>query len=134
MTPETWINGYCPMCGKQHLYLQPGGLIVCKSMGEPECPNRVAVTALLSNGETEHIVDLTESGWTIKHPLRERIADDLFSCAFHQRLTNTPGLSLYVRGQYRVSVVHSERGDGGLFWDPLDHVNIIEIQGEDGST
>lgn len=72
------VRGFCPMgCGPT-LHLMPTGFIQCLA---PECPDRGAVSTLLADAETEHIVDLKADGtMTLQHPLRERIQGSLFDC------------------------------------------------------
>jgi hypothetical protein len=131
------LVGHCPICGESTLYAKPGGLIHCANA---ECANRVAVTAILGEHETEHIVTLNddamtwvfnkETGYdeqvspgvfygsfTIRHPLRERVElADLADCTLHPRLSrNHPGEA----GTYRVtptSRVHNADPDPD---DPL---------------
>jgi hypothetical protein len=77
MPPIRDVVGYCPMGCGQHLHLMPGGMVKCLA---PECPDPGSVTKLLSDPETEHVADFTDDGWTLKHPLHERLDDGLFAC------------------------------------------------------
>lgn len=71
------VDGYCPMgCGST-LYLAEGGFVTC---WVPGCPDRAAVGEILSDPESEHLVTFTSSGFTVRHPLRERIDDALQTC------------------------------------------------------
>lgn len=77
MPPIRDVVGYCPMgCGPR-LHVMSGGMIMCLA---PECPDPGAVTGIISDPETEHVADITSDGWTLKHPLRERVGDGLFAC------------------------------------------------------
>lgn len=78
----TIVRGYCPMGCGESLVLE-AARIRCDDFA---CRNRDAVHEILSNSETEHIVVLAEDDFTIKHPLRERIEDELFECPVHQAL------------------------------------------------
>lgn len=134
-------GAYCPMGCGQTLHLSPGGMIVCLT---PTCPDQMAVSKLLGESETDHIVTLNddartwvfnkETGYdeqvspgvwygsfTIRHPLRERIElDDLADCPLHPHLSrNHPGEA----GTYRVtptSWVHD--GDP----DPQDPLSVLD--------
>lgn len=77
------VQGYCPMgCGKT-LFLGDGGYVTCSLLG---CPNPSAVSDLLETRETEHVVRLWADDFTIQHPLRERVAGELFDCDVHRRI------------------------------------------------
>jgi len=71
------VQGYCPMgCGKT-LYLASQGVVECV---KPDCLDPVAVTGLLWDSETEHLVHFEDDGWQAKHPMRERLGDKLLRC------------------------------------------------------
>jgi hypothetical protein len=55
-----------------------GGAILCHHYG---CPEPTAAHDILGDHETEHVVEFTTEGWTLRHPLIERIDDRLMSCA-----------------------------------------------------
>jgi hypothetical protein len=95
------ILGYCPMgCGRS-LTLGEAGAVVCAG---PGCPRPDAVTEILRDSETEHVAVITDEGFTLRHPLRERLGDALMSCSLHEYLQD-PALPV-APGRYRVS------GDG----------------------
>lgn len=71
------VAGHCPMGCGPHLHVMSGGMVKCLAEG---CPDPGAVTKILADRETGHVADVTEDGWTLKHPLRERIGDGLFTC------------------------------------------------------
>lgn len=58
-----------------------------------------AFTALLELGPSEHVVKFTKDGWTMQHPLSERLDGSLFDCPWNDRLIalNGPpeGLGMY---------------------------------------
>lgn len=92
------VAGYCPMgCGTT-LFLAEGGHVTC-SYGM--CPNPSAVDELLAERETEHIVRLGEYGYDVKHPLRERIGDQLLSCGVGEWIGEQGPADLPVPGRYR---------------------------------
>ncbi|MEU6674808.1 DUF6085 family protein [Streptomyces sp. NPDC046925] len=73
----TDVQGHCPACGRASLFLGEGGYVTCSIR---ECPQPDAVSELLADRETEHIVQLAEEGWTVRHPLIERLDDALMGC------------------------------------------------------
>ena len=85
-------------CG-QTLFVAEGGWITCSMQG---CPNPTAVASVLEETETEHVVTLRESDFTVRHPLRERLDDQIDSCALHAYLRNLEGPPSRP-GRYRVS-------------------------------
>ena len=76
---QGWIvRGDCPMGCGQTLLINSAGFIRCAA---ETCPRPTAVSELLTDVESEHIVMLQAGGnWTLRHPLLERIETDLFSC------------------------------------------------------
>lgn len=94
------IQGYCPMGCGQTLFMGTGGHITCRRI---ECPNPGAVDQILGDPETEHLVGFTESGFSILHPLRERLDDDqdLWGCALHRAIEALSGPPAKP-GRYRV--------------------------------
>lgn len=78
------VQGYCPMgCGRS-LRLSGGGEVICFGR---DCPHPRAVTDLLADNETEHIVWMSADQWFVKHPLWERIAGRLESCTLSAELS-----------------------------------------------
>jgi hypothetical protein len=113
--PRTGIRdviGFCPMgCGRT-LHLMPSGHLVCLARN-PDCPRSGAVSELLADPETEHVVRLEESAWSAKHPLRERLRDQLLTCDIHEAVACLR--DEMPRGRYRVSFF-----DGTWAWEPLE--------------
>jgi Family of unknown function (DUF6085) len=71
------VQGYCPMgCGRT-LRLSSSGLVVCF---DRNCPRPNAVSDLLQDNETEHIVWMNDERWLVRHPLWERIVGRMDSC------------------------------------------------------
>lgn len=103
------VEGYCPMgCGRT-LHLMQSGIIKCLSR---DCPDPIAVHKILSDPETAHVVDLGESAWGAKHPLRERIGDQLLDCRIGDAAEQAHAFG-QESGRYRVT-----RSDipGGEAW------------------
>lgn len=92
------VFGYCPMGCGQTLKLLSNGFIVCET---PDCPRAGAATEILADPETEHIVELNLSDFTLRHPLQERLDDKLMNCRLHMYIANMSG-SEYPPGRYRV--------------------------------
>jgi hypothetical protein len=92
------VRGFCPMgCGRT-LFLGSSGYVTCSLVG---CPRPDAVVDLLAEDEPEHVVTFTEDGFTIRHPLRERLDGQLEDCDLHRWCLNLPGPPVAL-GQYRV--------------------------------
>lgn len=71
------IEPRCPMCNHPLAYEKSYGYLIC-TWGD--CPRPTAAAELLSEGETEHIVTLRANGYSVKHPIRERLDDALLDC------------------------------------------------------
>ena len=80
---------HCPMgCGETLEALS--GTIRCT---QASCPRPDAVVALLVGQDglgTEHEVEIRKTDFTLKHPLRERLEDELFQCPVHDALEALP--------------------------------------------
>ncbi|MDJ1137917.1 DUF6085 family protein [Streptomyces iconiensis] len=96
---STSVAGHCPMGCGETLMLGEGGCVTCRKLN---CPQPDAVTTLLDDSETEHLVEFRETGFTIRHPLRERLGDALMECELHEWCAsfNRPPVA---PGRYRVS-------------------------------
>ncbi len=102
------IVGYCPMgCGRT-LFVGDGGYITCSFV---ECPEPDAVSTLLEDRETEHVVEFGESTFTVRHPLRERLRDEVLTCDLHRFCADLPGPPPQL-GRYRTL----PRMDGATGW------------------
>jgi hypothetical protein len=79
------VNGHCPACGQAQLFMDYATAdLRCGGNG---CPRRTAAAEILSDPETEHVVVFSDQGgFTIRHPLRERLDDELMSCPLHEWL------------------------------------------------
>jgi Family of unknown function (DUF6085) len=108
MPPIRDVVGYCPMGCGPHLHVMSGGMIMCLA---PKCPDPGSVTKILSDPETGHVVEVTDNGYTVKHPLRERV-DDLFSCGTALAM----GAEVLPPGRWRPEA----RDDGTLFFKRID--------------
>jgi len=104
------VQGYCPMGCGQTLHLTSGGTIACR---HSSCPRRYAAAEVLYDEETEHVVELGETTFTVRHPLRERLDDALMTCQLHEYLAQLDGPPA-PPGRYRVTGPL-----GQLHWEAL---------------
>lgn len=91
------LRGYCPACGDETLRVVRGE-IVCES---PGCPDPGMTHSILQDSEVEHIVFVGPEGWTLRHPLRERLNDELLTCGWNDYLA-TEGRA-HSHGTWRIS-------------------------------
>lgn len=75
------VDGYCPACGSEALYLS-FGIPTCFQKG---CPDPTIIGNLLDDSEIHHIVrfDPNSETFNVKHPLRERVNSELLDCEIH---------------------------------------------------
>lgn len=108
------VAGYCPMGCGQTLFLGEAASVVCSA---PSCPRPAAVTEILTDPETDHVVEVTEDGWQGLHPLRERLDGELLSCDLSQAMLD--GLPP-PPGRYRVRLIRGPLpGVPAWAWDRL---------------
>jgi hypothetical protein len=82
-TNSSIVPGFCPMgCGAT-LILTVGGQLICNG---DDCLNSFAAAEILGDPETEHVVEISETDFTILHPLRERLDNALLACELHSFL------------------------------------------------
>lgn len=105
------VKGYCPACGHQSLFVGAGGHITCSSL---ECPNPSAVDTILEDRETHHVVTFTEDGWTVRHPLVERVGDELLDCWATKLLQSLSGPPPML-GRYRLRRTGPDAAD--IHWE-----------------
>ncbi|TKJ24377.1 hypothetical protein A6V29_04940 [Blastococcus sp. CCUG 61487] len=96
-------------CG-QTLFVGDGGHVTCSYA---LCPRSDAVDEILADRETEHVVVLAEETFSVQHPLRERLDDELFTCPLHEWLQQQDGPP-EAPGRYRVREPY-----GDSIWEPL---------------
>jgi hypothetical protein len=93
------VAGYCPMgCGRT-LFLGASGHVTCSGA---HCPRPDAVDVLLGDRETEHVVELGAWGFSVQHPLRERLDGALFGCGLHAAIAEQDGPPEVPGHRYRV--------------------------------
>lgn len=76
------VVGYCPECGQEKL----GVLFNEVRCMSPLCPRPTAAAEILSDPEVAHILDHGPDGFTIRHPMKERLDDRLMECQLHNRM------------------------------------------------
>lgn len=107
------VYGSCPMGCGQTLQVDTLGNVTCYSQG---CPRPDAVAVLLADVETEHLVQVGEFGYTIQHPLKERLEGQLFECPAAAAVSDEVARRLQRPGVFRVEF----NPDGGvLAWEFL---------------
>lgn len=107
----TAVDGYCPMgCGRT-LFLGEGGCITCSFVS---CPDRLAVDTILGERESEHLVEFRADTFVIRHPLRERVDDQLMQCALHTHVEGLSGPPVAL-GTYR-----SRASGEGWAWERME--------------
>jgi len=114
------VAGYCPMGCGQTLYVdieQEPTQVLCV---EGDCPRNDAMSLIMGNPETEHVVDFQADGYTVQHPLRERILGHLFDCPLFEQLSSIPNMRW--QGKFRVTTGDPERGFGsaGIHFEKVD--------------
>lgn len=107
------VAGHCPMGCGQTLFLGDAGFVTCS---RDVCPEPDAVSTLLDDRETEHLVRLTEDGFTVRHPLRERLRDQLMECSLTEHVRNLSPERV-VPGLWRL---HRNTGPGAMWnWEEI---------------
>jgi len=97
------IAGHCPACGEQALTSEsplPGKVperMLCRA---PGCPAPTALHDLLGKRDQHvHLVKFRDDGYTVQHPLLERLhPDGQFMCALGEEfagLRRAPGIGLF---------------------------------------
>lgn len=96
-------------CGEQLIQGEGHQVWCCHSA----CPRPTAAAEILADPETGHIVTFTDDGFTIRHPLRERLDDALMTCPLHAGLMDgTLDAGEWLEpGQYRAV----QKGPGWAF-------------------
>jgi hypothetical protein len=117
VSPGT-IAGQCPMGCGETLHVGDGGHIICNGQ---DCPHPTSVDVLLHQS-LEHVVEFSDEGFVIEHPLSERINHTMASCQLMLDLAALPAMPVSEPGRY-LAVKHqpdgyseSYRGDA-IGWD-----------------
>jgi Family of unknown function (DUF6085) len=105
---------YCPMgCGNT-LHVMASGMIRCLLK---KCPDPMAAEKILSQPEPHlDVVQIDADGFSILHPLRERVNGALFDCPVNRALL-AMGEPPAPPGRYRATL----GGDGTLDLSPAEN-------------
>lgn len=95
-------------CGET-LFVGEGGYVTCSFS---ECPHPTAMFEVMDESETEHVVKVDAEGFSIQHPLRERLNGELFDCRLHAWMRKQGGPPVRP-GRYRAS---EQEGDPVAPW------------------
>lgn len=111
------LLGFCPMgCGETLSVIEgrDSNSITCTNRG---CPNPAAAARILEESETEHVVEVGDDTFSLKHPLRERLEGELFDCPCHKWLRGQEGPPVDP-GRYRLI----DEGDpaAGYYFEPIE--------------
>jgi hypothetical protein len=106
------IKGFCPMgCGETLIH-DEDERVVCV---QPGCPRPDSVDEILADAETEHQVVFTDSSFTVRHPLRERLDDALMQCPLGEHIAALDGPPVSP-GRYRALA----EGEDEWSWWPVE--------------
>lgn len=92
------IAGFCPMGCGESLFVGAEGHVTC---GHLSCPNPTAVDDILNDSEIHHIIELLPKTFNVRHPLRERLNNELLECNIGDWLVEEGGPP-YAVGRYQV--------------------------------
>jgi hypothetical protein len=80
----TWdMHAPCPMCSERKLHILVSGVIRCLNR---KCPRPMGAQEILDGDPGADIVQIDEGGFSILHPLRERIDGGLFDCPVNKAI------------------------------------------------
>lgn len=98
------LAGFCPMgCGETLLVQGTANPTMARvRCAANACPSPFAVGELLADAETEHVAFVSIDGFTVRHPLRERIGGALQECEIHAYLAASLDDGWMEPGTYRV--------------------------------
>lgn len=97
------VAGFCPMgCGETLFVVNARDMRARVECCHEGCARPTAVDELLADVETDHIVEFGADGFSVQHPLAERLDGDLFTCTLHEQLGALDGPPA-APGRYRVT-------------------------------
>lgn len=123
----------CPACGQNTLatapitlpqredYLQEGEGIACTNT---DCWRPSAAQEILADRETEHVVSFDETGFVIRHPLRERLDDALLYCELHEECQEMGSPPEEGPGRYRAVYVGHDPDSSSLHAPMYDLIKL----------
>jgi hypothetical protein len=90
----------CPMgCGRR-LHLMEAGVIRCLGKG---CPDPMAAQKILEGDTGADLVRIEDGGFSVLHPLRERLGGGLFECQVGKIMSAMDGPPA-APGRYRATI------------------------------
>jgi hypothetical protein len=107
----TAVDGFCPMGCGPNLFLDDEGRVTCSIV---ECPRPDAAAQVLDDRVSEHLVTFEADGFTVRHPLRERLDDALMTCQLHTHIACLSGPPVQP-GLYRALA----QGEDEWSWWPM---------------
>jgi hypothetical protein len=100
-------------CG-QTLFAASGGYVTCSLLG---CPNPTAVSDILEDRETEHLVTIDAGSFTVRHPLRERLDDNILTCSLGEFVAGAyTSMGALVRAGGHFRARHTKTPAGSATW------------------
>jgi hypothetical protein len=123
------VEGRCPACGGR-LHLEGNRLACMASV----CPRPTAAHEILNEPQRQdHIVSLSEDGYSVQHPLVERLDNELLNCPLSNQvaefgrdwvnpengglLLDTPYRMWTEGGSYRVDYGTGTEHDSSVQWE-----------------
>lgn len=82
------LTAPCPMGCGQRLHLMETGVIRCFAK---DCPHPMAAQEILEGDTGADLLRIEEDGFSLLHPLRERLAGGLFDCPVGKALCAMDG-------------------------------------------
>lgn len=123
------VRGFCPICAYPDPIVSEEGFLVCAS---GRCPKPEVVGKVLLDEEICHRVlildeqarDGDDYRWVVKHPLRERVEDELFRCEIS-------GVPIWDIVENRMASLPLEPGEYRITEHPdwVDHLDNPEYAG-----
>ena len=121
------MGGHCPACGQQQVVVDHDyGTIACKA---PGCPEPDALEKILADPRIHtHVVKVGRyGGWTIRHPLIERLDDRLFDCDLPRYMNDEDPVGSHViepDTQYVATRYHADTSAAG---GPIDTWSFARV-------
>jgi len=113
-------GAYCPACGQETLVYDEMNThqLSCTNI---ECPRMMAVQEILAEPQkTDHLVVIERNGFSVKHPLIERLDDKLLHCGLADYVAEFGYQWLYdpvkKTGPLEPGVTYRMWDEGGRSW------------------
>ena len=79
---------------------------------------------ILQDSQTEHEVTFTHDGFTLRHPVRERLDDELLHCGAHRYLMAQDG-PVMMPGTYRMTLVEETGHERCYGFEPMEVITDV---------